>query len=791
MRGVPRLFRSHPGYAAASTGVLAVAVGANLLVFTIVNALWIRPLPFPEPNRVVTIPRVRAVSIDQPAFRIFEGGIAGQVDTTDTAEGLTPRIAFAAAGPLETLGVTPGYFHVLRLPIRGRDFQPADDSDGVEPVGIISDRVWADAFDRRTDVVGAVVSATPIPIRVIGVAPANFHGARRGEEADLWVPISVVRRLAPSEWAGHALPLLPLARLGPGQTLATVTRRFDALAPGVLRAFQTTVTPLPDVFGTPASATSVIDERDSLSIVSGLALVVLLGGCATLAALVLMHYERRRTELAVRMSLGASRRRLMGEIARDLSVIGLAGGGAGIALAAMGLRVMPALRLPGGIDLGRLTLAIDGRAYVVALAAAFVTLAGAGLVPLLRATRPHLAAELLARTTLRGSLALRQGLLVLQTCAAVVVLVAAGLFVKTVLIASTRAAGFDVDRTVFISVQQGSAYRETSNDPSATIAARGTRLTTRLLQVPGVMDVAEGIPPISEEATRIAAPLRTVRTGREERRLSVGLYSGSPNLLSTLSVPILRGRALTAADGTGRPRPAVLTESLARTLWPGGDALGHELAIPEARGGPYLVVGIARDFAFGSLSHPAAGVVVSAGRGMDAIVSSFVVRTSDPQDVAKQVTRTIRGEAVHATLATDVIARDLGRQRLGAWFFSLFGAVALILGGGGVFGLVAYLAESQRREFGVRLALGADGRRLVRDGLMAALTPVSIGAGAGLLVGAALSRVFQSLLVGVSALDPATYAMVAIAMLACATLAGLSAAWRLRKMTPADALRAD
>ena len=115
----------------------------------------------------------------------------------------------------------------------------------------------------------------------------------------------------------------------------------------------------------------------------------------------------------------------------------------------------------------------------------------------------------------------------------------------------------------------------------------------------------------------------------------------------------------------------------------------------------------------------------------------------------------------------------------------------LILGGGGVFGLVAYLAESQRREFGVRLALGADGRRLVRDGLMAALTPVSIGAGAGLLVGAALSRVFQSLLVGVSALDPATYAMVAIAMLACATLAGLSAAWRLRKMTPADALRAD
>jgi predicted permease len=629
-----------------------------------------------------------------------------------------------------------------------------------------------------------------MPIRVIGVAPADFHGARRGERADLWIPVSLVRRLAPAEWSGHSLALMPIARLGPGQTLAMVTRRFDVLAPGVLRAFQTTLTPLPDVFGTPASVTSVIDERNALSIVSGLALVVLFGGCATLAALVLMHYERRRTELAVRMSLGAGRWRLTSEIARDLSVIGLAGGVAGVAVAAAGLRVMPSLQLPGGIDLGRLTLAIDWRACVVALAAVFVTLVGASLVPLVRATRPHLAAELLARTPPHGSLALRQGLLALQTCAAVVVLVAAGLFVKTVLHASMGAAGFDVDRTVFVSVEE-TAYRDSSGDPSTLIAERGARLTAQLLQVPGVAAVAEGISPIGIDATRIAARAWRLRTDAAERRLHVGLYTGSPNVLSTLSVPILRGRSLTPADTTGHPRPAVLTESLARTLWPGGDALGQVLAIPEGRGGPYLVVGIARDFGFGSLTHPAAGVVVTAGRGMNAIVSSFVVRARDPRDVAREIAQAIPGEVVHATPAQDVLASDIGRQRLGAWFFSLFGAVALILGGGGVFGLVAYLAESQRCEFGVRMALGADERRIVREGVMAALAPVSLGVGAGLLVGASLSHVFQSLLVGMSALDPETYVVVAIAMLTCATLAGLSAAWRLRRVTPADALRAN
>lgn len=208
LRVAARLCR-HPGYLAMLTFVLAVSVGINLLVFTVVNALWIRPLPFPEPERVVTILKQPGIplTLDLPELRIFEGGIAGQVETTDYHAALRPQIEIAGQAP-EALGVTTGYFRVLRLTLRGRDFTPEDERDGAEPVAIISDRLWSRSFGHRPDVIGAVLPAKPLSIRVIGVAPPGFEGARRGERADLWIPTSLVRRLAPADWKGEALGLM-------------------------------------------------------------------------------------------------------------------------------------------------------------------------------------------------------------------------------------------------------------------------------------------------------------------------------------------------------------------------------------------------------------------------------------------------------------------------------------------------------------------------------------------------------------------------------------------------------
>ena len=792
---MPRLFRSHPGYVVISTFVLAASTGINLLVFTVVNALWIRPLPFLAPERVVTIPgsiSFGTTDLHHPAFQIFDGGVAGQVVTNEMFPWLRlPRIEIAAQD-LETLAVTSGYFKVLGVGIRGRDFTEEDERDGAEPVAIISDRLWARALGGRTEAIGAVLPAKPLSVRVVGVAPPGFNGARRGERVDLWIPVSVGRRVAPSD---GATTLLVLARLGPGQTTAKLAQRFEVLWPGLFRPFQTTLTRVGEVFGTPESPTVLIRERNAFLLASGLAMLVLLGGCTTVAALVLMHYERRRGELALKMSLGASRHRLVLQLARELSLIAATGSTGGILVAGLGVQIAPAFSLPGGVDTGRLDLTIDWRVCAVAVAAIVLTLVAAAALPLARATRLRLAGELLtgpSATTL-GSLRVRQALLAFQVSTTILVLVAAGLFVRAVIHGFGGAAGFEIERTVFVSVAEAARGGPLKDLQliRAWQAERSARLMQVLRALPGVSEVAEGISPIGPDAARIRPDSLTIKVGDQEHRLLIGRLSGSPELFSVLGVPIVVGRPLTAADSAGTPVPAVISQSLAERLWPEGAALGETFKIVELRGGPYQVVGISRDLPFGSLALPGNGVVVTSRPG-GSRESHFVIRTAHPEIVAGIIGRTMQGQGQVVRVATgrEVIARDIGRQRLGAWAFSGFGLTALLLGVGGAFGLVAYLAESRRREFGVRLALGADLRDLVRHGLIAALAPVSAGVAAGLGLAALISQVFEALLVGISALDPVTYLLVAMTMLSCATIAGLAAAWRLRRTNPSDALRA-
>jgi putative ABC transport system permease protein len=260
-------------------------------------------------------------------------------------------------------------------------------------------------------------------------------------------------------------------------------------------------------------------------------------------------------------------------------------------------------------------------------------------------------------------------------------------------------------------------------------------------------------------------------------------------------VPLLQGRALTAADAYARPYPMLITASLARTLWPAGDAVGQTARfIAAGRGGTNIVVGVTADFAFGSLTMPQAGTIVTvsplSGGGM------YIVRTRSAElllEPIRRLAREIAPELPRLELNTGrrLVAEDLGRQRLGALFFSGFGLVALILGAGGVFGLVAYLAESRRREFGVRLALGATPRDLVRRGVVAGLMPVSLGTVAGVVTAAVVARGFVSVLPGLSVLDPLPYAGVSVLMLGGAALAGLTAAWRLRRIAPSEAARVE
>lgn len=796
INGPATLLRRHGAYCVFATATLAAAVGMNVLVSTVVNALWLRPLPFPEAGRLVTITSHVFVSLEAPALKIFDA-VAGQV-LTDDLPSHRIDVRFDGVGrDLETIGVTPGYFHLLGISCYGRDFVSGDDLIGAEAVAIISDRLWSEELQRRPHVIGSVIRAHPLPLRIIGVAPPGFQGARRGENVDVWIPSNLVPRVLPSGQVAGSVALMILARPQMAQTPAAVTRRVREAFAGDRHFSNFAVARLDEVLGTPGSLSTVVREGQTLGVVAGLALLVLLGGCATLAALVLVHYERRREEFAIRLSLGCSRRRLVFHMVSELGVLAVAGVVAALVVASLGLRVLPALTLPGGIDLARLDLSIDRYVLGAATLATLLTLLLATWLPIARSTRSSLARELVtgsAATPTASSHRLRQSLLALHVCVAIIVLVAAGLFVRAVLRASWAGPGFDMDRTLFVTCRVMPPIRNLGQVDMwmQRSAERAAGVREAIRRVPGVDQVAYGESPVGRFASRQLVS-QVVQTARGNREVLLGMLAGGPDLLSALGVPVLVGRGLTKADTSTAPTPTVVTVSLAQILWPAENPLGRTFLLSGRKGGRFIVVGIARDFIYGSFSKPAAGVMVTYEEdfGLDC---PLVVRAADPSASGRPIvkaTQAVLPDMGPPSIASgrDIIMRDIGRQRLGAWFFSGFGLTALILSIGGTFGLVAHMAQSRQREFGIRLALGATSSCVLHHGVAAALVPVCIGIGAGLVCAALVSQVFVSLLAGLTALDPPTYCGVAILMLCSAAGAALGAAWRLRGVAPAAVLR--
>jgi hypothetical protein len=434
-----------------------------------------------------------------------------------------------------------------------------------------------------------------------------------------------------------------------------------------------------------------------------------------------------------------------------------------------------------------------------------LTVVTAVWLPMKRGTYASLAGEFAAGpTTATASAAsqrLRRGLLALQVCTTIVVLVAAGLFVRAVRHGFGNAPGFDVDRVAFVTVRVPTVRAPATASISSLLepfVKREAQVKDILRSVPGVDAVASGISPIGPDSARRLLLPTSVETASSQREMLIGQVRAGPEFLSTLGIPLLSGRGLRDSDGVLRPAPAVVTSSLAQRLWLGENPLGQVFVLRPRGGsryGRYMVVGVAQDFVFGSLARPAAGAVVTVGpSGMWGTEPRFVVRTHHPDALAERMRGAFRDAMPDAGLlkvvtGPEVIAADLGRQRLGAWFFSGFGVSALLLGIGGLFGLVAYSVESRRREFSLRLALGATPNHLVWREVAAALVPVLFGVTAGLILAGLVTRVFTSLLVGLSATDPLTYVTIAGTMLATAAVAAFAAAWPLRNVAPAESLK--
>jgi hypothetical protein len=371
------------------------------------------------------------------------------------------------------------------------------------------------------------------------------------------------------------------------------------------------------------------------------------------------------------------------------------------------------------------------------------------------------------------------------------------LFVQAVLHGFGTATGFDLDHTLFVRVDVASGYAsmdlKTTKWPDL-LAARRRQIRHALESVPGVQAVVDGQPPLGPEPMASLDMPMVLEVDGQEKAMRIGrVNSSEAGWLSTLGVPLLAGRELTAADAAAKPLPTIVTASLAGRLWPDANPIGQVLRSPS-RAGALLIVGVASDFAFGSLLSPASGVLVTAWNLNPGMTGRWIVRAEHPNAIAPALSAAIRTAVsdvatIQVSTGREVVGQDLGRERAGAWFFSGFGLVALILGLGSVLGLVGYLAESRYKEFGVRMALGASPWTLVQYGVKAAIVPVASGVTVGLLVAAWVSELFASRLVGLGALNIWDYAAIAGTMLGGATVAAIMAAWRLRRLSPVEALR--
>jgi putative ABC transport system permease protein len=826
----------HRGYSALALATLTLAIGANLVVFTIVNALWLRPRPVADPDRVVWVTGDAGSLGGSESFffarlglrRVMESGafeeVAGQVSMSGSeGAALRPQIVLEPVGhTVETVPVTPEYFKVLGLRITGRDFTADDDRPAMPAVAIISYRLWQDAFHGRADIINSTIPGRPVDVTIIGVAPKGFNGARLGEDTDMWVPPNLVPRVSAAGIdAGSKVTtdfqnsLLALARLRPGVTVAQAEQLIEThrkTAPNYAMG-GLVVIPLPHIFGSPEHRTIVVRERTVLQVVMGTAGFVLAGGCATLMALVLVHYERRRHELAVRLALGSSRLRLTRLLAAELALLGVVGCASALLVARWALGALPAFNLPGGIDLTRLDLHIDWRVALAAVLLSLATLFGAFAVPIGRFTRRSLVGDLISSgsTSTAASLRLRRVMLGTHVAATVVVVIAASLFVRSVQYGFARGAGFDVDRTLFVNVTVASPYdmilsgvrtRAASQAMTPQLEAkrrvRNQRLFESLSTLPGVNTFALGGAPLGPDASRWLGQPGTVVVDDRPRKLRFGNAWIGTDYLSALGIPVIAGRALTEADASSdNPRNVLVTASFAQSFWPGQSPLGRQFK-QGTSSRAMQVVGVTGDFAYGSMSMGLTRVVLSefpldqnAGN-----IFSAVIRTGDPDALKNAVQAQIaaavpQSPRVEVLSGRDLVSRDLGRERLGAWFFSGFGLVALMLGVAGVFGLVAYLAESRQREMGVRVALGATPRDLARLIVGSGLRPVVVGSIAGLLGSLWLARFVENLVLGISPLDPISYVGAALLMIAVAVVAGVAGARRLRGLSPLDALRAE
>jgi putative ABC transport system permease protein len=803
----------NPALTAVIVISLALGIGANTTIFTLINAVFLRPLPVRDPAQLA---QVFTVMPKSTAFQSV--ALANYRDFRDNVPEFAGLAAYQFIGanlaggtePLSIGGqlVTGNYFQVLGVDAAiGRTVTFRDDTTlGVSPVVVISAGLWKRAFGSDPSVISRTVTLNGFPFTVIGVMPAEFKGLQTLGIVDFWVPLAMHEQLVTGETARtfytarNSLVFQVVGRLAPGVTLERARQAMKAMAKRLEEQYPTENEGRSVELFPLTQAALGVSGRDDLVRSGGLLLaatgLVLLIACGNVASLLLARAMERRKEIAVRLSLGAPRWRLIRQLLAESGVLAVLGGAAGILLASFGRDLLWSFR-PAGLRDDFLDLTMEPRVLWFTVALSLATGILFGLVPALQGSRIDLVSAIKSQPETPSSsgrrsfgLDLRDAVVTLQVAVSLVALIGAGLFLRSFQEAQRLNPGFRIEGLAVMFVNAG------AQGYSPERGMQFFRATVeRVRQLPGVQGASwgEAVPQFSGQAVSRRIFPEGREMPQELRSLFVPFNGIWPGYFATIGIPILKGRDFTEADREGAGLVAIINETTARMYWQGDDAVGKRF---KHRLNPnfYTVIGVAQDAKYGSIGAATQPHLYYPVLQYYTPAMTLVVRVSgDPRAVLPTVRQVLRQmdqtmPLPAALTMTDVLRDNLWTARLGAMLLAVFGLLALTLTVVGVYGVMAYSVTQRTHEIGIRMALGAAHADVLRMVLRHGLKLTLVGVVIGLATAFGATRFIASLLF-VSPTDGLTFTAISALLAAVAMVASLLPARRAARVDPLVALR--
>jgi putative ABC transport system permease protein len=801
-----RVLRRNPGFTVTAILLLALGIGANTAIFSVVNAVLLRPLPYQDSSRIMQIWHVPPAK-SFPGMTLFSVSPANYLDWRSQNHSFEDMAAYGGARfnvggkerpeSIQAAPVAPGLFSILRVqPILGRDFTPDDDRPGQGHVVVLGNALWRERYGADPDVVGRNIVLDGETYTVIGVMPRTFNFP---SWAQLWTPLAWTdeRRAVRGN---HNYQVI--GRLKPGvdiraaqAELSAISTRLEQLYPEDDKGWGAKILTLREQ--------TVGDVRPALLVLLGAVSFVLLIACANVANLVLGKTLGRKKEIAIRSALGATRGAILRLVLAETLLLSVAGGALGLFLARFGTTLIVkflADRLPRFAEI-TLNAPVLGFTAFLALFAGLL----AGLLPALRFTKTDVN-EALKQGQSRGSSESgggnTRGLLVtVEVALSLVLLVGAGLMVRTLWELSNVKPGFDPNSLLTMTVSIPANKFAT---PTAYISFF-ERVLQQVRTSPGVESagVIDDLPmgdggshqPVSVEGQPVV-PMA------DQPEVDVRLIS--PGYLRTMRVPLLSGRDLTDGDVAGRNPAVIISESMAKRFWPNENPLGKHLTLTFYPGVAREIVGVVGDVKLDSLDEtrpvatvywPLDQIFAPPSEAWRSFPMSLAVRTgADPMSAVTAVTSAVH-EVDPETPVTDVlsmnelISNSLSPQRSNMLLLAAFAALALVLTAVGIYSVLSYAVRRRVREIGIRMALGASHSDVLKMVVVDGIKPILLGVGIGLAIALGLGRVVSSLIFGVRPTDPLTFAAVASLLVAVGVLATIVPAYRATRVEPVRTLR--